>query len=238
MNETVRQAGRVLAMAGHGDMVWGHVAVRDPRGRGIRIKAPGWGLEEVEDRHLQLVSFDGEVLEGSGAPHVEVHIHLEIMRRNPSVTCTVHSHAQAAVAFAALATPLLPISHDGALFAGDDVPRFTATGALVSTATLGRALADTLGDAPAALMPRHGLAAAGDSVHAAVMHAILLERACRTQLTAMAAGPIRDFSDPDEARVKRRQCWSDGQLKAGWDHLVRRTRQHAAMPADPLPPTP
>ncbi|MQY09673.1 class II aldolase/adducin family protein [Actinomadura macrotermitis] len=238
MKQSVLQAGRVLAMAGHGDMVWGHVAVRDPGGRGIWIKAPGRGLEEVQDRHLQLVSFDAEVLEGAGTPHIEAHIHLEIMRRNPAVTCTVHSHAQAAVAFAALGTPLLPISHDGALFAGQDVPRFTATGALVSTAALGRALADTLGGAPAALMPRHGLVAAGAGVHAAVMHAVLLERACRVQLTAMAAGPVRDFSDPAEAEAKRRQCWSETQLKAGWDYLLRQAERGAQTAADLLPPSP
>ncbi|MFC4911802.1 class II aldolase/adducin family protein [Actinomadura gamaensis] len=236
MRETVLRAGRVLAMAGHGDMVWGHVAVRDPGGRGVWIKAPGRGLEEARDRYVQLVSFDGEVLDGEGTPHLEVHIHLEVMRRNPAVTCTVHSHAQSAVAFASLATPLLPISHDGALFGGEDVPRFTATGALVSTASLGRALAETLGDAPAALMPRHGLVAAGESVHAAVMHAVLLERACRVQLTAMAAGPIRDCSDPGEARAKRAQCWSERQLKAGWDYLVRRAEQGVETPGDPLPP--
>ncbi|MCP2335755.1 class II aldolase/adducin family protein [Actinomadura rupiterrae] len=219
------QAGRVLAMAGQGDMVWGHVAVRDPDGRGIWIKAPGRGLEEVHDRDLQLVSFGGEVLDGAGSPHIEAHIHLEIMRRNPAVTCTVHSHAQAAVAFAALGTPLLPISHDGALFGGKDVPRFTTTGALVSTPDLGKALAETLGDAPAALMHRHGLVAAGEGVHAAVMHAVLLERACRVQLTAMAAGPIRDHSDAAEALAKRDQCWSDRQLRAGWDYLLRRADQ-------------
>ncbi|WP_218005799.1 class II aldolase/adducin family protein [Actinomadura hibisca] len=221
MKRDVIQAGRVLAAVGHGDMVWGHVAVRAVGDRGIWIKAPGRGLEECEEQDLQLVSFGGEVLEGTGTPHIEAHIHLEIMRRNSSVTCTVHSHAQAAVAFAALGTPLLPLSHDGALFGGDDVPRFTDTGALVSTSALGVALAETLGDAPAALLPKHGLVAAGDSVHAAVMHAVLLERACRAQLTAMAAGPVRVFSDRAEAQFKRQQCWSDGQLRAGWEYLVR-----------------
>ncbi len=57
-------ASRTLAAAGQGDMVWGHVAVRDPAGRGVWIKAPGWGLEEVREDRVQLISFDAEVMVG------------------------------------------------------------------------------------------------------------------------------------------------------------------------------
>jgi len=214
-------ASRALGWVGQGDLVWGHVAVRDPDGRGMWIKAPTWGLEEVDEDRLQLVSFEGRVIEGEGSPHKECHIHLEVLRARPEVTCTVHTHAESAVSFAALGVPLLPISHDGALFGGHDVPRFTSTGRLINTPELGRALADALDDAPAVLIPRHGLVAAGSSAAAAVMHALLLERACRAQLIAMAAGPITVLSDPTEAQAKRKECWSEAQLVAGWNYLVR-----------------
>lgn len=217
---TVR-ASRALAAAGQGDLIWGHVAVRDPEGRGIWIKAPRAGLEEVRDDRVQLVSFDGAVLNGDGAAHQECFIHLEVLRRRQHAHCVVHTHARAAVAFAALDTPLLPISHEGALFGGLDIPRFRDTGGLVATPALGASLAATLGDAPAALMPKHGLVAAGDSVGAAVMHAVLLDRACALQLQAQAAGPIVISSDADEVAAKRRECWPDSQLEAGWNYLVR-----------------
>ncbi|WP_019633947.1 class II aldolase/adducin family protein [Actinomadura atramentaria] len=220
--ELAVRATRALAAAGQADMVWGHAAVRDPEGRGIWIKAPGWGLEEVDADRVQLVSFDAEVLVGTGAPHKECHIHLEIMRRRPDVHCTVHTHAQAAVAFASLDTPLLPVSHEATLFGGADVPRFTLTGGLVENPDLGRALADTLGDAPAALLPKHGLVAAGDGAGSAVMHAVLLDRACQTQLMAMAAGPVRVYSDAAEAAAKRSQCWPPRQIDAGWNYLDRK----------------
>ncbi|MQY06605.1 class II aldolase/adducin family protein [Actinomadura macrotermitis] len=219
---TAAEANRALAAAGQSDLVWGHAAVRDPAGRGIWIKAPGWGFEEIGAERVQLVSFDAEVVEGEGAPHKECHIHLEILRRRPELHCSVHTHAEAAVAFAALGVPLLPISHDGALFGGADVPRFTATGGLVRTPELGAALADTLGGAPAALMPKHGLVAAGPSAQAAVMHAVLLDRACRVQLAAMAAGPVRVWSDAAEAAAKRAECWPAAQLDAGWEYLARK----------------
>jgi ribulose-5-phosphate 4-epimerase/fuculose-1-phosphate aldolase len=215
------RASHALAAAGQGDMIWGHVAVRDPEGRGVWLKAPGWGLEEVTRSRLQLVSFDGEVLEGDGAAHKEVPIHLEVMRARPAVRCSVHTHAPDAVAFAALGVPLLALSHDACIFGGADVPRFRVTGSLVHTPELGRALAATLGNAPAALMPKHGLVAAGETVGTAVMHAVLLSRACGIQLAAMAAGPVQVHSDLAEAEAKRALCWAPAQIEAGWRYLAR-----------------
>jgi ribulose-5-phosphate 4-epimerase/fuculose-1-phosphate aldolase len=222
--ELAVRANNSLAAAGQSDMVWGHAAVRDPDGRGIWIKAPGWGFEEIDDDRVQLVSFDAEVLEGEGKPHKECHIHLEVLRARPELRCSVHTHGRSAVAFAALDTPLLPISHDATIFAGEDAPRFTLTGGLITTPELGRAVAETLGEAPAALLPKHGLVAAGTSVQAAVMHAVLLDRACRTQLAAMAAGPIKVWSDAAEATAKREECWAASQIDAGWAYLDRKAK--------------
>ena len=62
---------------------------------------------------------------------------------------------------------------------------------------------------------------------AAVMTALLLDRACRTQLTAMAAGPLRRWGGEQDTVAKRADVWSDRQLQAGWEYLLRRgTRAH------------
>ena len=219
--EDVVRASRALAAAGLSDMVWGHAAIRDPEGRGVWIKAAGWGFEEVDAGRVLLVSPAGDVLSGAGSRHIEYPIHAEIMRRRPDAGCTVHTHAPALSAFACLDVPLLPISHDGVLFCDPPVPRFTRTGALIATAELGAALAETLGDAPACLMPSHGAVTAGPDAATAVMHAVLLERACRTQLMAMAAGDVKVWSDPAEAKLKREQVWNPGQRQAGWGYLLR-----------------
>jgi len=223
-------ASRALAAAGQGDMVWGHIAVRDPEGRGIWIKAPGWGLEEVREDRVQLVSFEGDVLVGTGTPHKECPIHLELLRARTEVACSVHTHARSAVAFASLGIPLLAVSHQGALFGGADVPRFRGTGSLIVSPELGRQLAAAVGDAPAALMPKHGLVAAGGTVGSAVMHAVLLEQACRIQLDAMAAGHVTVHSDPAESLAKRALCWPESQLEAGWRYWLRKS---AELPEPP-----
>jgi len=219
------QASRALAAAGQADMVWGHASVRDPGGRGAWMKSAGWGLEEIDAAKIVLVGPDGEVASGEGPRHIEYPIHTEIMAARPDVGSVVHTHSPAANEFAALDVPLRPLDHAGSLFCYPDIPRFTLTGGLIKTQELGAALAGTLGSARACLMPQHGIVAAGPDAPAAVMTAVLLDRACRTQLTAMAAGPLRRWGDEEDTVAKRADVWSSRQLRAGWEYLLRRAAQ-------------
>jgi len=216
---------RVLAVAGQGDMVWGHLAVRDPDGRGVWMKASGWGFEEITRDRIVLVSWDGDVLAGAGERHLEYPIHTEIMRARPDVNVTLHTHPDTVNAFSSKDVPLRPISHDATAFAEHGVPRYRATANLVRTPELGRALADDLGPAHACLMPQHGLAAAGADVAHAVMYAILLQRACATQLLA---GDVKSWTPREEAREKAALVWADSQIESGWRYWVRRLENEPA----------
>jgi ribulose-5-phosphate 4-epimerase/fuculose-1-phosphate aldolase len=222
------QASRALAAGGQSDMVWGHASVRDPGGRGAWMKSAGWGLEEIDAAKIVLVSPDGAVLDsgaasGEGPRHIEFPIHTEIMAARPDVGSVVHTHSPAANEFAVLDVPLRPLDHAGSLFCHPDIPRFTLTGGLVKTRELGAALAGALGGARACMMPQHGIVAVGPDAPAAVMAAVLLDRACRTQLNAMAAGPLRRWGDEEDTVAKRADVWSDRQLRAGWEYLLRRS---------------
>lgn len=222
VRELVVQASQALAAAGLGDMVWGHASVRDPDGRGVWMKASGWGFEEVDQDRVVLVSPQGTVLGGAGRRHLEYPIHTEITARRPDVGAVVHTHAPALAAFASLDRELKPLSHDAVPFTHPQLPRFPGTGALIATPELGRSLADSLGQANGILIPHHGAVTVGPDVETAVMYAVLLERACRTQLLAMAAGGPVTWSNEVETVFKRDQVWNAGQLHAGWHYLVRR----------------
>ncbi len=217
------QASRALAAAGQADMVWGHASVRDPGGRGAWMKSAGWGLEEIDAAKIVLVSPDGEVASGEGPRHIEYPIHTEIMAARPDVGSVVHTHSPAANEFAAIDVPLRPLDHAGSLFCYPDIPRFTLTGGLIKTRELGGALAGALKGARACLMPQHGIVAVGPDAPAAVMTAVLLDRACRTQLNAMAAGPLLRWGAEEDTVAKRADVWSDRQLRAGWEYLLRRS---------------
>ena len=214
-------ANRALGAAGQTDLVWGHASLRDPEGRGVWMKASGWGFEEITAERIVLVSPDGEVLEGQGRRHIEYPIHTEVMGHRPDVGAVVHSHAAAAVAFAALEVPVRAISHDGSLFTYPDIPRFGETGSLIRDRVLGAALAETIGTGPGCLIPHHGLVTVGADAAEAVMRAVLLDRACSVQLMAMAAGRPATWSDEAEVQRKREEVWVPAQLQAGYRYLCR-----------------
>ncbi|SEK91316.1 L-fuculose-phosphate aldolase [Blastococcus sp. DSM 46786] len=213
---------RVLGDADQGDLIWGHVSARDPGGRGVWMKASGLGFEEVGPDDVLLVSWDGEVLEGTGRRHAEYPIHTEVVRARPDVGSVIHTHSPAAVALGALGVPLRPISHEANLFVPPDIARFTATGDLVLTAELGRAVAAALGDRNACLLVNHGIVVAAPDVQTATVTAYLLDRACRMQLAAMAAGGWATWSAPQESLAKREHCYPDPLLQGAWEYLVRR----------------
>lgn len=223
--EVVVAASAALATAGLSDLVWGHVAVRDPDGRGVWMKSAGWAFDEVDAAKVVLVDPDGKVLTGDGRRHIEYPIHTEIMAARNDVGCVVHTHSATVNAFASLGRDLHPISHDGVPFTYPQIPRFTQTGALIATLELGRSLATTLGTACGVLIPNHGSVTVGPDAATAVMLSVLLESACRTELLALAAGGPRHWSDQCETRFKRSQAWSKVQLDAGWQYLLRRSRR-------------
>ncbi len=213
-------AHRALAAAGLSDMIWGHASVRLPDGSGIMTKSSGWSFEEITPQRLVRVSWDGRRLAGEGTVHIEVPIHTRIMAARPEVEAVVHTHAPAVTAFASLGVPLRAISHDGVPFALQ-LPRFERTGNLIDSAELGDALAHGLGAASAIIIPQHGSVTVGRTVAQAVMHAVLLERACATFLSAAAAGGPAVWSDNDELAAKLELVWSPKQMEAGYRFLVR-----------------
>ncbi|HEX8008795.1 MAG TPA: class II aldolase/adducin family protein [Trebonia sp.] len=212
---------RALAAAGQADMVWGHPSVRDPQGRGAWMKASGWGFEEIDASRIVLVSPDGAVVAGDGLRHIEYPIHTEVMAARPDVGAVVHTHSAAACQFAALDVPLRPLDHAGSLVCYPDIPRFGLTGGLIKHRDLGRAVAEALGDANAMLLPQHGIVTAGPDIPTAIMTAVLLDRACRTQLTAMAAGPLRVWGSEADTIAKRADVWAPSQIRAGYEYLLR-----------------
>jgi ribulose-5-phosphate 4-epimerase/fuculose-1-phosphate aldolase len=222
LREEVALGCRILALEDQGDFVWGHVSARDPEGRGVWMKASTLGFEEVRAEHVILVSWGGEVLEGEGRRHAEYPIHTELMRARADVGSVVHTHAPWAVAFASTEQPLRPISHEGTLFVPPGPARFTKTGDLILTAELGRDLAGEVGARNAAFMAHHGIVTCGPDVVTAVMTAVLLERACRTQIRAIAGGGPKTWSSDEEALAKREHCYPPALLRQAWDYLARR----------------
>ncbi len=220
--DTVAMSSRIMAATGAGDLIWGHVSVRDPDGRGVWLKQASYGLEEITRDRVHLVSPKGEVLEGGGQRHSEFPIHTEVMAARPDVGGVVHVHSRHAVALAAAGAELLPVSHEATYFAEGGVPRFTRTADLILTRDLGRAVAEDLGEAQALFLVNHGIVTVGPDLETATVAAVILERACKQQLTTIGYGGSPSWSDTGESLDKQRHIYPPEAQRQVWDYLARK----------------
>lgn len=215
------RACRILNMEGHGDVTMGHMSLRDPEGRGFWMKRAAIGLGEVRDAaDFILLDFDGNRLCGAGEVHIEWPLHGEIIRARADIDVVGHSHPFHATTFSATRVPLRSVAHDGAMF-GQTVPCYVGTSALVDTPALGRAVAESLGPAPAILMRNHGIAYCGKTAAEAALAGIFIDKACRAHLTLSAANMPWTWPEADEFEIKARQLASPKLRAAFWGYFNR-----------------
>jgi ribulose-5-phosphate 4-epimerase/fuculose-1-phosphate aldolase len=221
--------GRVLDAAGLSDLVWGHVSMRDPAGRGVWMKAAGLGFDEVTEDEVLLVGPDGQVIVGEGPRHAEYPIHTEILHARPDARSVVHVHPSHAIALAASGVDLQAFSHVGGIFAAG-VRRYQDAAGLVDTPHAGAALARALGSDQTLLMVGHGVVTVGPSVALAVTAAIMLERACRLQLLAQAFGGVVDALPAAEALDIYRHTLAESHMLGAWAYLSRLVDRGGSTP--------
>jgi L-fuculose-phosphate aldolase len=213
------KGARILELNGHGDRIFGHVALRDPEGRGFWLKRHHISLGEMFDaRDFILVDFDGKQLAGAGVRHSEWPIHAEMFRARPDLNATAHTHPFYSVIYSAVKAPLGSVS--GTTKAP---PRFDSTSEFIDTPELGRALAAALGkDAKMMLMRHHGVVFAGRTIEEMVLAGIELEHRCRQMLTVASADLPFEWPDQDELT---RKFGSDAKRVGGprglWDYYCR-----------------
>lgn len=186
--QELARACRVMELEGQGDRSFGHMALRDPDGRGFWMKRAGIGLGEVfDERDFVLVDFDGKKIGGAGGRHGEWPIHSEIFRLRPDVKATAHTHPFHASVYSASEEPLQIIVPRSAN-QPHAVPRWEGTADLICTIDQGRSMAEKLGPHHAIFLRNHGIVTCGPNIHSPVVIAIALERMCREALTINASG--------------------------------------------------
>ena len=196
-------ASRILEMEGHGNFTLGHLAMRDPEGRGVWIKRWGLTLGEVKDwNDHQLIDFDGNLLYGDGGKrHSEWPIHVSVYKRRQDVNATAHTHPRYGTVFSCTSEPLRALSNAGSYFA-ESPPRFTSTSELIRDPDVGDDMAAVMDAHKALFLRNHGVVFAGPSIEAMTIAGIQLEVACQQQLEIAASGLPYDWPDEDELARK------------------------------------
>jgi ribulose-5-phosphate 4-epimerase/fuculose-1-phosphate aldolase len=199
-------ANRILYRQGVVDG-FGHVSARHPtqadRFLMAAAKAPGRvGAEDIMEFDL-----DAKPIDQRGRPiYSERFIHSEVYKARGDVTAVIHSHSPTVIPFSVTQVPLRAV-HNTASFLAAGVPVFEMrrvagmSNNLVTDAMRGRALAETLGDRPVALLRGHGNVVVGPDLRRTVARAIYTEVNARMLLQAvMLGGPIT-FIDPEENKL-------------------------------------
>jgi L-fuculose-phosphate aldolase len=102
------------------------------------------------------------------------------------------------------------------------VPVFSETTDLIVSHERGKAVADCMGKGNVVILRNHGIVTAGRTIEEAVFLAIKLEKACRIQMLAEAAGGPKLFVKEEELADKRKRTNRGDSQGNAFSYLVRR----------------
>jgi L-fuculose-phosphate aldolase len=185
---------RALFDGGHDSGLSGQITARAEQPGTYYTQQLGLGFDEITEDNLLVVDEDLNVLDGAGMANPANRFHSWIYRARPDVACIVHTHAFHVAALSMLETPLAVSHMDTTPLYGDcaflpdwpGVPVGNEEGEIISAA---------LGDKKAILLAHHGQVVAGASIEEACSLAVLIERAAKLQLAAMAAGTVKELPE-------------------------------------------
>jgi ribulose-5-phosphate 4-epimerase/fuculose-1-phosphate aldolase len=185
---------------------FGHVSARHPERADTFLISYRIAPALVAPEHIVAIDFDGQAVgKVPQSLYLERYIHAEIYRARPDVMAVVHSHSPSVLPFTVVPTsPLRPLCHMSG-FLHPKAPVFEIRDAagegsdlLISTSSLGRALAKTLAGQSVVLMRGHGSTVVGRTVQEAVFQAVYTEVNAQLQQQAHSLGPPV-FLTADEA---------------------------------------
>lgn len=227
---------RALFDAGHDSGLAGQITARAEQPGTYYTQRLGLGFDEITEDNLLLVDEDLNVLEGSGMANPANRFHSWIYRARPEVHCIVHTHPFHVAALSMLEVPLI-VSHMDTTPLYDDCAFLAEWPGVPVGNEEGEIITAALGDKKAALLAHHGQVVAGASVEEACSLAVLIERAAKLQLAAMAAGTVKAL--PEElAREAHDWTLTPARSRANFAYYARRAlvRHPGVLNPDTLNP--
>ncbi|MDB5534725.1 MAG: ribulose-5-phosphate 4-epimerase-like epimerase or aldolase [Hyphomicrobiales bacterium] len=179
---------RLVDHYGMCDLHLNHISARVPgNDEHFLINPFGMMYEEITASSLIKVDLAGNIIANSN-PDYAINlpgyvIHSAIHGARHDVGCVLHTHTEAGMAVSALKCGLLPLTQTAMRWG--KIAYHDFEGVVVDLDEQQR-LIDNLGDCEVMILRNHGLLAVGKTVGQAFNNIFRLERACRTQLLAMA----------------------------------------------------
>ncbi|WP_226972183.1 aldolase [Vibrio navarrensis] len=181
---------RILYDHGHDAGLAGQITARTSAGNTFITQRFGLGFDEITADNLIEVNQDLEPIDQQAMPNPANRFHTWIYQQHPEVNCIIHTHPTHVAALSMLRVPLMVGQmdtcslFDDCAFLGEwpGVPVGNEEGIIIS---------DALGNKRALLLAHHGQLVVGKTIEEACNLALMIERAARLQLLAMAAGQVQ-----------------------------------------------
>jgi ribulose-5-phosphate 4-epimerase/fuculose-1-phosphate aldolase len=193
---------RLVDLYGMTDLHLNHISARAPgQHEHFLINPFGMMYEEITASSLIKVDLAGKIVANTTPYGVNLAgyvIHSAIHAARPDVGCVLHTHTNAGMAVSSLKCGLLPLTQTAMRWAR--VAYHDFEGVVVDLDEQKR-LIDNLGDCEVMILRNHGLLAVGQTIGQAFNNIYRLERACQTQLLALACNS--ELHMPPQAVIEK-----------------------------------
>ncbi|MBM7809863.1 class II aldolase/adducin family protein [Saccharothrix algeriensis] len=214
-------AVRTFSDLGFDEGVAGHITVRDPEDpESFWVNPYGVHFSLVRRSDLVRLDADGRVVAGRHRVNKAAFaIHHAIHRARPDVVAAAHAHTVHGRAWSTLGRPVAPIVQEACAFL-DNHAVVSDYGGLITEDSEAEAVVKGLGHRRAVTLMHHGNITVGGSVEEAAWWFVVLDRCCRIQLLAEAAGtPAR--IPPEGAALAARQFGSPAKARVSFEMLYQ-----------------
>jgi ribulose-5-phosphate 4-epimerase/fuculose-1-phosphate aldolase len=217
-------AYRLVAHYGWDDLIFTHISARVPGpDHHFLINPYGQLFSEITASSLLKVDLDGNLVEPTTSffNPAGFTIHSAVHAAREDAKCVLHLHTVAGVAVSCQEQGLLPIEQTAMLLNGQ-IAYHEYEGVALLLDERPRLVAD-LGTKNAMLLRNHGTLTVGETVGEAFLTMYFLERACATQVAALAGGAQLHYPAPEVQEVVKRQATVGiAQVaKLAWDAQLR-----------------
>ncbi|MDP7652121.1 MAG: class II aldolase/adducin family protein [Rhodospirillales bacterium] len=213
---------RLVAHYGWTHLTGNHISARVP-GTNDQFLINPYGLmyEEITASSLVRVDLEGTILNDTEytinqAGYV---IHSAVHAARHDVQCVLHTHTEAGMGVSAQAAGLLPISMSALRFY-ERIGYHDYEGVTLDVEERDRIVAD-LGTHMAMILRNHGLLTCGRSIGEAFLLMYNLEKACASQLAALAGPGDIVIPPPEVCEKSAGQSWRGNHGDSAWPALVR-----------------
>jgi L-ribulose-5-phosphate 4-epimerase len=164
----------------------GNVSARDSETDFVVIKPSGVSYKDLSPSNLVVVDLNGNIIEGSLKPSVDLATHLYVYKHMPEVNSVIHTHSTYASAFATVGMEIPVYLTAMADFFGGKIPLGELV--LIGEEEIGKEIINKIGNSKAIIMKNHGPFTIGKDIKESLQAAIFLEEAAKVIIMAKILG--------------------------------------------------